>query len=742
MFRVGRPVTKLLWIVHDMAEKKLLLGGLDKMVDIALRHNNFGLSFKLAEILSTEGGVINEKSFASLLKLAVNTDAEDDIISCAKLGGKLGFLSKDVLKKQIFPHIHSWPELVVTSLEEAGVGRGLTVTPLIEWLIGQGKTEAAATVAGIFSEHVDSKLKFLTATSKNVNAVCNHFHDSNTAAAPAAPPPPPSQEVTPVDTVTSLASGGQEVADLSSLAQRDLEEMVASKSCEAATRGQAYLRLLEIFHAAGAVDQAIQLAERLKDDDLHLPQFHDMFGYLIEPLLAPSWAPQPQPPYGLQTFTFSPQLNQFIPVQVPLQHGYSVSPYHQVMYPHPFYAPPAHTQPQPPMSLSESPESASGVSTPTPSHSEVATPETSVTPRPSISSAAGSVSGTATPSLYPESSDFNFEASLLHRQLKRALAAERPEEGLSAFVGMESLGKTTNVTETSALIEQLIRADMVAEASNITQGMLVRNTHPLPKIFRFLLNKLATSGSVEQILQLGHFLPTKIKKDVSFDNRLCNAYLSAGRGQEFLEVLIADLEAAILTNDPVQMGIIKDQFPRGGAMGLLDTYPELLDRYTTLAVKFATIDYVAPMNVLWTYHFINGNAEIAESIWQNYVKNSNQIMFQKVCQVARSTGNIDLAFGLVRHLSEADQVTSGARGIAYSCLLDCLCASKRHKEAYTALREALSSNVTIEDINRTALLRLKQGVEDDGDHFPIHIPPKSQRKEYETSLSLDWSDMC
>ena len=133
-------------------------------------------------------------------------------------------------------------------------------------------------------------------------------------------------------------------------------------------------------------------------------------------------------------------------------------------------------------------------------------------------------------------------------------------------------------------------------------------------------------------------------------------------------------------------------------MGLLDSYPELLDRYTTLAVKFATIDYVAPMNVLWTYHFINGNAEIAESIWQNYVKNSNQIMFQKVCQVARSTGNIDLAFGLVRHLAEADQVTSGARGIAYSCLLDCLCAGKRHKDAYKALKEALNSNVSVEDI--------------------------------------------
>ena len=40
---------------------------------------------------------------------------------------------------------------------------------MIEWLVGQGKTEAASVVAGIFSEHVDHKLKFLTAASKSVN---------------------------------------------------------------------------------------------------------------------------------------------------------------------------------------------------------------------------------------------------------------------------------------------------------------------------------------------------------------------------------------------------------------------------------------------------------------------------------------------------------------------------------------------------------------------------------------------
>ena len=142
-------MTKLLWIVHDMAEKKLLMGGLDKLVDIALKHKNFALSYKLADILLTEGGKIEEKSFCKLLKLAVNTEAEEDVLSCARIGQKLGLLTNEVLKKQIFPNLHNWPELVVTSLEDVGVERKATVTPLIEWLIGQGKTEAASTLAGI-----------------------------------------------------------------------------------------------------------------------------------------------------------------------------------------------------------------------------------------------------------------------------------------------------------------------------------------------------------------------------------------------------------------------------------------------------------------------------------------------------------------------------------------------------------------------------------------------------------------
>jgi len=736
--RVGRPVTKLLWIVNDMAEKKLLTGGLDMMVDIAIRHKNFSLSSKLTEILVAEGGKFEEKTFTELLKLALKTKSDEDLLSCAKIGKKLGFLTPEVLKKQVFPNIDSWPELVVTSLEEVGVGRDVTVTPLVEWLVGQGRTEAAGTVAGIFSEHVDNKLKFLTAATKSVNSVCNHFHEG-----------PKFERSTTPQTTTTQTSPTPDTSSITSLSQTELESLLSDTTSTPTTRGQAYMRLLEMFSATGAIDQAIQLSRRLKEEEsLHLPQFYDLFGCLIES----QFTPANQYPYGMQAFTFNPQMNQFVPVtSMPVQvmhHSYGMPAYPPGLLPQPYYMPTQDTYPTTP----DRSEHDSGVATPHSTISGVTTPlhdQNMALPgmmTPPYTAASPQPSGTTTPlypeSCYTESYEFSFEAGILHRQLKRAISSSKADEGLTAYKAMERLGRVVNVTETSALVEQLIRADLMKEAGDITRGMLIRDTHPLPKIFRFLLNKLAVNGSVEEILSIGHFLPTKIKKDVSFDNRLCNAYLSAGRGQEFLEVLVKDLDTAINSNNDELINIVKDKFPRGGAMGLLDSHPELLDRYTTLANKFASIGYVAPMNVLWTYHFIHGNRDIASSIWQNHVKSSNQIMFQKVCQVARATGNIDLAFGLVRHLAEADQVTSGARGIAYSCLLDCLCASNEHQKGYSALKEALDKKVALEDINRTALVRLKQGLEEEGQMFPYNIPPKNTKKEFERSLSpIDWNEM-
>ena len=181
----------------------------------------------------SEGGKFQEKNFTELLKLALKTKSDEDLLTCAKIGMKLGFLTPEVLKKQVFPNIDSWPELVVTSLEEVGVGRDVTVTPLVEWLVGQGRTEAAGTVAGIFSEHVDSKLKFLTAASKTVNSVCNHFHEGLKFERSISP-----KSTTP-QTTTTQTSPTPDTSNIASLSQTELESLLSDTTSTPTTRGQA-----------------------------------------------------------------------------------------------------------------------------------------------------------------------------------------------------------------------------------------------------------------------------------------------------------------------------------------------------------------------------------------------------------------------------------------------------------------------------------------------------------------------
>ncbi len=95
-------------------------------------------------------------------------------------------------------------------LKDLGLGREVSVSPLIEFLVGQGKAESAATVAAIFPEHVDPRLKFLSANNTN------NIGDKTADAAAAAK----------VDSATETGNGDSpsvspEPADSSSSGQAD-----------------------------------------------------------------------------------------------------------------------------------------------------------------------------------------------------------------------------------------------------------------------------------------------------------------------------------------------------------------------------------------------------------------------------------------------------------------------------------------------------------------------------------------
>ena len=324
-----------------------------------------------------------------------------------------------------------------------------------------------------------------------------------------------------------------------------------------------------------------------------------------------------------------------------------------------------------------------------------------------------------------------------HRKLKKAITKENALEGLAAFNELEKTGKQVNVTEMSTLVELLVKGDHLHDATSVTEKMLQKDTYPMPKIFRFLLNRLASTGQVELMNTIGQYLTTSVKKEVSYDNRLCNSYLAANRGGEYLDALERELDVVMASNkDEEQVQVLKEKFPRGGAMGLLESNPKLVVQYTRLAHKFLEFGFVAPINVLWTYHFINGRYDAAAPLWEAHVKSCPQIMFQKVCQTARSTGNSELAWRLVDLLHTAT-VTQGARGIAYSCLIDVLTQQGSFAEGCDALKSALNNGVHLSDINRTALRRLKEGVEEEGLLFPYDIPKKLDvMSECESEMSV------
>ena len=143
----------------------------------------------------------------------------------------------------------------------------------------------------------------------------------------------------------------------------------------------------------------------------------------------------------------------------------------------------------------------------------------------------------------------NIDPEMQLKAFKKALNDGLLDEAKMTFDTLRAqndpqLFKTVNVTETSTLIEQLIKNERLEEASELAEFMLSKNVYPQPKIFRFLLNKMAAAGLADPMERIGLLLNARIKKEVSFDNRLCNAYISAGRGADFLMRIALELKDA------------------------------------------------------------------------------------------------------------------------------------------------------------------------------------------------------
>ncbi|XP_055546807.1 leucine-rich PPR motif-containing protein, mitochondrial [Wyeomyia smithii] len=319
--------------------------------------------------------------------------------------------------------------------------------------------------------------------------------------------------------------------------------------------------------------------------------------------------------------------------------------------------------------------------------------------------------------------------SMAMKDFKSALKVGDPDLVLATSAKLLPSDKL-NLTEESLIVEALINRDRLNEAIKRVLDMLAQELYPIPRIFKYFLNKLAATGDVETFERISALLPDNVKKLVSFDNRFCHANLTSGNAEQYLLSLEATIDA--VTSKEEAENVAK-HFPIGGASGILINHPELHDRFNKLAERYVKWEIITPINALWAHYFVTGEEAKAKSLWDKYLSNSSRVMFQKVIQHARETNDAALVRRLIDQLKNA-KITESGIGIIYSCLIDTLLSKGQNEQALDALKEGLQT-VCLEHINRSALRRLKEGLTAVGQEFPYTIPDRSANKAEETSSS-------
>nr|CAD7568028.1 unnamed protein product [Timema californicum] len=219
------------------------------------------------------------------------------------------------------------------------------------------------------------------------------------------------------------------------------------------------------------------------------------------------------------------------------------------------------------------------------------------------------------------------------------------------------------------------------------------------------------------------------KKLLSFDNRLCYANFVAGRISEYL----GELEEKIEQAKDEELPKLLEAFPRGGLVGILEKDPSLLPQFERLAEKYASRGITTPLNIVWMKYFIEGHNTKAEKIWSDHLAASPRLMFQSIVRHARRTNDFELINRLLDKLKLV-KVSETALGVVYSCAVDVLVNLEKCDEALEILNSAVK-DICLENLNRTALTRLQDGLLKQGKTFPYKIPEKNAKKDLSSSSS-------
>ncbi len=144
------------------------------------------------------------------------------------------------------------------------------------------------------------------------------------------------------------------------------------------------------------------------------------------------------------------------------------------------------------------------------------------------------------------------------------------------------------------------------------------------------------------------------------------------------------------------------------------------------ALDCAEKGFYAPFNVLWMNDVENGKLDSADGIMKKYLSETPKIMFNHTLKVARDRKDEQIVKNLLIALKDS-KVSESGLGTVHSCLIDVYTSQEKYDDALQAVNDAIK-DVCLENINRTALVRVKDGLEAAGKKFTHTIPDSKKKK--------------
>ncbi|KAL4132665.1 hypothetical protein QTP88_009784 [Uroleucon formosanum] len=318
----------------------------------------------------------------------------------------------------------------------------------------------------------------------------------------------------------------------------------------------------------------------------------------------------------------------------------------------------------------------------------------------------------------------------LSSELELCINNNNITQALALRKTIRSKGISINTSCESKIIELLTREKRLKEAFEIAKDML-ENSRPITKsILAFLVKNLSEAGHTASLEYLNGKVTQVMSNKLNLNNKIFNAYQSNGNVNDLLVRLETDIDEKL--NDKNKLSEFIRNVPGGNLVNILNNDSSFIPMIERLHTKVSPHGHKIFANSLWSHFMLNKKFDEASNIAKEF-ENEKFVQYRQLLSDIRINNNIELGYKLLEVMPIFKKINQSANlGIIYSAIIDSYVNQDNAIEASKVLDKALEK-ITLGDINKSAILRVKKNLESRGETFKYDTDILEKKKNSKSS---------